>query len=453
MGDSMIKHYEVICIGTGGAGNTAAFRLARAGKKVLICDYKQFGGTCAISGCDPKKVMITAAEFTDFRRRMHSKNIIDQCVTPSWTAMMAHKREFTTNHSEKLKYKYSKAGIDYLEGKASFKSTNSLEINGNVYSFDHALVGVGSKPFPLQFPGNDMVCDNECFLNLDQLPKSVLFIGGGYISVEFANIANAFGAETYIVQIDDRLVPEFDADIVDVLTESLKDKGINIITGGRVECIEPAESGYKVFIKTVDGIITKNVDLVIHGAGRVANLDGLGLENAGVETVRRGVLVNGYMQTTNPAIYAGGDCTASEGYMLSPIAFMEGYVAAENILNENSKKADYVNTGTVMFNVPSISSIGYTEKRASAAGLDFKVNFQRTDHWFTSYRTVEKYSAYKVLIDNKTNKLLGVHLIGPHADDMINVFVVAMNQGATVSDLKKMLYAYPTASSDIIHML
>ncbi len=143
--------------------------------------------------------------------------------------------------------------------------------------------------------------------------------------------------------------------------------------------------------------------------------------------------------------------------MLSPIAFMEGgYIASGNMLEGgNKRKAVYDNIGTVMFNVPALSSVGgYTEQKAKAAGLDFRVNFQRTDHWFTSFRTIEKYSAYKVLIDNETNKILGAHLIGPHADDVINVFVVAMNQGGmTVFDLKKIIYAYPTASSDIIHML
>jgi len=449
----MSKHYDFICIGTGGAGNTAAFRLARDGKKVLICDYKPFGGTCAISGCDPKKVMITAAEFTDFQSRVMSKGVISEPATPSWKAMMAHKREFTDNHSDKLKYKYAKAGIDYLDGKASFTGEKSLKIGDDEFTFDMAFVGTGSTPLKLPFEGFEHVCTNECFLNLDALPNRILFIGGGYISVEFANIASAFGAEVTIVQVDTRLVPEFDNDIVDVLTESLLEKGVILKTGARVDSITRSGDGYKVFIRTRDGVVTRDVDLVVHGAGRVANLDGLGLENANIETSRRGIIVNEFMQTTNESVYAGGDCTDTEGYMLSPIAFMEGYIAAGNMLEGNKRTANYNNIGTVMFNVPSISSVGYTEKRAKEIGLDFRVNFQRTDHWFTSFRTMEKFSAYKVLIDNKTNQILGVHLIGPHADDVINVFVVAMNQGMTIYDLKKTIYAYPTASSDIIHML
>lgn len=446
-------HYDVICIGTGGAGNTAAFRLASAGKKVLICDYKQFGGTCAISGCDPKKVMITAAEFADFNRRLASKNVAGEELKLSWKGMMAHKREFTGNHSEKLKYKYDKAGVDYVEGKASFTGEKSLKIKDIEYTFDQAFIGTGSKPLVLPFEGFEYVCDNECFLNLDELPESVLFIGGGYISIEFANIANAFGAETTIVQVDKRLVPSFEAEIVDVMVESLEHKGINIVTDARVNSIVKNGSKYTVTIGTSEGQVTREVDLVIHGAGRVANLDGLALEKAGVDISRRGVIVNEYLQTTNPNIYAGGDCTDTDGYLLSPIAFMEGYIAASNMIDGNTKMPDYTYTGTVMFNVPGISAVGYTEAQAKQMNLDYRVKFQRTDHWFTSFRQGEEFSAYKVLIDNKTDRILGAHIIGPHAEDVINLFVIAMKQGMTTSDLKKIIYAYPTASSDILHMI
>ncbi|ADD68579.1 FAD-dependent pyridine nucleotide-disulfide oxidoreductase [Denitrovibrio acetiphilus DSM 12809] len=449
----MSKHYDVICIGTGGAGNTAAFKLAAAGKKVLICDYKQFGGTCAISGCDPKKVMITAAEFADFHRRMASKGVVECDIRLSWKAMMAHKREFTGNHSEKLKYKYDKKGIDYISGFATFTGEKSLKISGEEFTFDMAFIGTGSKPLVLPFNGFENVCDNECFLNLDELPKRLLFIGGGYISVEFANIANAFGAETTIVQVDDRLVPSFEADIVDVMVESLRQKGINILTNGRVSSIEKLDGSYRVIVDTPDGPVVRDVDLVIHGAGRVANVDGLDAGKAGVELSRGGVVVNSFMQTTNPAIYAGGDCTDTEGYLLSPIAFMEGYIAAHNMVNGNSKEPDYLNTGTVMFNVPGISAVGYTEKQAADAGLDFEVKFERTDHWFTSFRTIEHFSAYKVLIEKGTGRILGAHIIGQHAEDIINLFVIAIKQDLKISDLKKILYAYPTASSDILHMV
>lgn len=449
-----MREYDVICIGTGGAGNTAAFRLASGGKRVLICDYKQFGGTCAISGCDPKKVMITAAEFADFNRRLLSKNVVDKSLELSWQHMMAHKREFTGNHSEKLKYKYEKAGIGYLTGLAVFTGRNTLKVDDEEFGFRHAVISTGSKPLRLPFPGFEYVCDNECFLNLDELPERVLFIGGGYISVEFANIASAFGAEASVIQIDDRLVPAFEPELGEVMTRSLVDRGVNVITGTRVNSVTKNDRGsYDVELSDSDGISVREVDLVVHGAGRVPRLDGLALEDAGVESARRGVTVNEYMQTTNPAVYAAGDCAATEGYMLSPIAFMEGYIAAENILNGNSKTPDYVNAGTVMFNVPALSSVGYTERQAKEAGLNYRVKFQNTDNWFTSFRSMEKYSAYKILIENDTDRILGVHIIGPHAEDVINVFVVAMKLGGRVSDLKKIIYAYPTASSDIIHMI
>ncbi len=258
--------------------------------------------------------MITAAEFTDFQSRLASKDIINDQAAPSWKAMMAHKREFTDNHSEKLKYKYDKAGIDHINGKAVFTGEKSLKIGEEEFTFDMAFIGAGSKPLELPFEGGfDFVCTNECFLNLDTLPKKILFIGGGYISVEFANIAGAFGSEVTIVQIDNRLVPEFDSDIVEVLTESLIEKGgVTVKTGSRVDSIAASGDGYKVFIRTKDGLVTRDVDLVVHGAGRVANIADLELNKANIETTRRGIVVNDFMQTTNESVYAGGDCTDTE---------------------------------------------------------------------------------------------------------------------------------------------
>lgn len=448
-----MKHYDFIVIGTGGAGNTAAFRLASAGK-VLICDDKQFGGTCAISGCDPKKVMMAAAEFYDFGVRMADKEVAGTPAKPSWSAMMRHKREFTTGHTEKLIHRYNKAGIDTAVGRASFTGEHSVRVGGEEFSFGKALIASGSKPFPLPFPGSEHLCTNECFLDLDELPERVLFIGGGYISVEFANIAHAFGADVVIVQMDSRLVPGFEADIAEVMTESIKDKGMCVFTGAAVRSVEKTSAGkFKVMIDVGGKVISEVADLVVHGAGRVPNLDGLEPEKANIDYSRRGIKVSEYLQTANPDIYAGGDCTDTDGLMLSPVAFMEGYIAAENILKGNIKKPDYSDTGTVMFNVPALAAVGLTEQQAKERGLDFRTRFKRTEHWFTSFRLMEKFSAYKVIIENKTDKILGAHMIGPHAEDIINLFTLAMRQGSTIHDLRKVLYAYPTASSDILHMI
>jgi glutathione reductase (NADPH) len=449
----MKKHFDVICIGTGGAGNTAAFKLASEGKEVLICDDLPYGGTCAISGCDPKKIMITATEFSDFARRLFTKDVLSSIPQIDWKKMMEHKREFTQNYPDKLAHKYHKAGITHVKGRASFVSENILKVGDEEFTFDNCLIGTGSKPVPLPFEGAEHIIDNAEFLDLDDLPERILFVGGGYISIEFANIASAFGAVSTIVQLDDRLVPAFDKDIVEVLTESLSESGVNVICNTKVLKVEKMENCYKVTIDTCGIISEIMVNLVVHGAGRMANTDGLNCDLAGVEVSRRGIVVNDYMQTTNPKIYAAGDCSDTEGYTLSPIAFMEGYVAANNMLKGNYMKPDYKDVATVMFNVPSVASIGHTEESAEKAGLDFTVKFKHTDHWFTSFRVMEKFSAFKLLQERGTGKILGVHIIGPHAEDIINVFAVAIKNDIPSSQLKKIIYAYPTATSDIIHLL
>ncbi|MGE4317419.1 MAG: NAD(P)/FAD-dependent oxidoreductase [Deferribacterales bacterium] len=449
-----MKKYDIICIGTGGAGNTASAKLAKEGKKVLICDYAPFGGTCAISGCDPKKIMITAAEFSDFARRLLKNNVIGEKPVLSWADMMAHKRRFTEGHPAHLTHKYDKLGIDYVYGRAEFTGEHTLKIGAEEYEFGKCLIGTGSRPFPLPFEGAEYVADNSVFLDMDELPDSLLFIGGGYISVEFANIASAFGAHCTIVQADDRLVPAFDKDIADVMTESLKSKGMEIICGAKVKKIEKTPEGYNVCLATAEGERTICAGLPVHGAGRVANLEGLNPEKGNVSVSRRGVEVNKYMQSvSNPDVFAAGDCADTGGYMLSPVAFMEGYAAAVNMMGENVMTPDHADNATVMFNVPAVAAIGLTETQAKEAGIDYSVKFKRTESWFTSFRVMEEFSAYKVLTDKKTGLIVGAHLIGPHAEDVINIFAVAMKQRVKAADLKKIVYAYPTASSDIIHML
>jgi len=234
--------------------------------------------------------------------------------------MMRHKRVFTNGHPEHLVHKYEKSGIDYVTGKAEFTGEHSVKIGGVEYGFKKALIGTGSRPFPLPFEGAELVAGNAVFLDLDELPDSLLFIGGGYISVEFANIASAFGAKCAVIQADDRLVPAFDSFIGGIMTESMEAKGIEIICGAKVRKVVRRSEGFDVYVAASDKELVIHAGLVVHGAGRVPNLEGLNTEAAGVETTRRGVKVNEFMQTANPDIYAAGDCADTGGYLLSPVA-------------------------------------------------------------------------------------------------------------------------------------
>lgn len=446
------QKYDFLAIGSGVAGSTAVIECARNGLKSAIIDNKPYGGTCPLRGSDPKKILLGAAELYDWFTRMKNTGIINGDIRIDWQNLIQYKCSYTNNIPMKMEQSMSKMSIDSLSGNAEFVNENTLKIGDKFYESDNILVASGSVPTKLPFEGAELMSSSDDFLSLETLPDKIIFVGGGFISMEFAQAAGRAGAESIIVHSGERILQSFDKELVGLLDKAARNSGINIIVNNRVSKIET--DGDKLIAHLSNSEETIRADMIVHGAGRMANVYNMNLENGHVAYDVAGIKVNEFMQnTSNPYVYAAGDVTDSKGPYLATVAAMEGRVAAENIVNGNKKNPVYKNIPSVVFTIPTLASVGMQEEDAEKAGIKYNSRFQETSDWFTSYRIGEKYSGYKIITDENNTKILGAHLLGPSSEDVINLFTFAINRGITPEEMKNMVYSYPTASSDIVYML
>lgn len=450
----MNRKFDLIAIGTGSAASAAASRCRAAGWQVAIVDSRPFGGTCALRGCDPKKVLVGAAELTDWARRMQGKGIRTEQLKIDWQQLMQFKRSFTNPVPTKREEGLAKAGIAAFHGRARFVGPSTIQVNDDVLECRFVLIATGQRPADLEIPGREHLTNSEQFLDLDRLPPRILFIGGGYIAFEFAHVALRAGSQVTIVHRASRPLPGFDPDLVDQLVKHTRELGADIQLGSEAIGIEKTAGALNVLTSTSTEQRMFEADLVVHAAGRVPEIDDLDLEVAGVEWEKRGIKVNGFLQSvSNSVVYAAGDAVASGGPPLTPVAAYDGMLVAGNILEGNHKKPNYVGIPTVVFTIPSLASVGLSESNASEQGLKFQVKKQMTAEWYQSRRIAEPYSGYKVLVEEGTDQILGAHLLGNGAEEVINFFALAMRSGMRASDLKHQLFAYPTHASDVPYML
>ncbi|MCI0442518.1 NAD(P)/FAD-dependent oxidoreductase [bacterium] len=449
----MQRQFDLIVLGTGSAGSGAAYACRRAGWEVAIVDSRPFGGTCALRGCDPKKVLVGAADMIESVRRMQGHGIDSTDPKIVWSDLIQFKRTFTDPVPESREHGYDAAGIATYYGTARFVGRNSVQVGENTLTARAVLIASGAKPKQLDIPGEESILTSDDFLELEELPKKIVFIGGGYISFEFAHVAARAGAEVTIVHRSSRPLFRFDPDLVAKLVSASREIGINIQLDSDVTSIDITAKGLAVIVHSENGRQQICADVVIHGGGRVPNIDDLDLEKAGVEYSERGIKVNQFLQSvSNPGVYAAGDC-AESGPALTPIAGMESKVVAENLIHGNRKTLDYTVVPSVVFTLPPLASVGLLEAEAKTLGLEFESKFKNTESWYSSRRIREKHSAHKVLIEKESGRILGAHLLGSNADELINLFAAAMRFGLRSSDLKDLVYAYPTNSSNIPYMV
>lgn len=448
-----MKKYDVFVIGSGMAGMNIANICAGKGLKVGITDEMPYGGTCALRGCDPKKIMLAATEAKDFAQRLHEKQI-SEVPAINWKAAMKFKQEFVDAMPPKIEKGYKHNGIDTYHQSATFISKNQLQVGDETIEAGKIVIATGAKPKVLGIPGEEYTLTSTDFLNFKELPKSLLFIGGGYIAFEFAHMAARFGSEVTILHRGERPLENFDPFIVEQLTEATKKLNIKLVLNTNVSAVEKSGDSFKVTGKNGDEEQKWEAQAVIKSAGRPPAIFNLDLEKANIAFGKRGIEVNEYLQsTTNPNIYAAGDSADTDGIPLTPVAVMEGHIVASNITKGNTKKPDYTAIPTVVFTLPTMASVGLSEEKATEKGFDFTVNKNSVPGWFTAKRMNEKTYAYKTLIEKETGKILGAHLIGPHAEDVINLFAMAIKAGLTSRDIKTMILTYPSASSDIVYMV
>ena len=450
----MTRKFDVIAIGTGSAASAVASRCREAGWQVAIVDSRPFGGTCALRGCDPKKVLVGAAEAVDWIRRMKGKGVRAEKLQIDWPELMRFKRSFTEPVPERREHGFAIAGIATFHGRACFAGPTTVKVGEETLEGRYVVIAAGMVPADLEIPGAQHLTTSDQFLELNELPPRILFIGGGYIAFEFAHIARRVGSQVTILHRGPCPLALFDSDLVDQLVERTRELGIDVHIGTEAIGIERTSCELMVRALASGETRTFQTEMVVHAAGRVPEIHDLNLGEAGIEWEKRGVRVNEFLQSvTNPAVYAAGDAAASGGLPLAPVASYEGQIVATNLLKGNHQRPNYLGIPSVVFTVPPLATVGLSECGARKQNLNFTVKKEMTSTWYSSRRVAETCSGYKVLVEEGTDRILGAHILGSEAGEVINLFALAIRSGMRATELKHMLFAYPTSGSNMSRML
>ncbi len=450
----MTTTVDVIVLGTGTAAQTVAYTCREAGRSVAVVDYHPYGGTCQLRGCDPKKVLVGVSDLVDWSQRMQGKGVSAPSLSISWPDLIRFKRTFTDPVPEQNEQSFKQAGIITRHGRAHFIDRTSVRVGEDTLVGRHVVIATGACHATLGIPGEEHLTTSTQFLDLEELPRRIVFVGGGYIAFEFAHIAACAGAQVQVLHRGSRPLEKFDPDLVSLLMQASRELGIEVHVNRVVVAIERQGDHLLVHARTGAQEHTVEADLVVHAAGRVPEIDRLHLETAGIAYEKDGVSVNEYLQSvTNPAVYAAGDAVASGEFPLTPVAGMQGGIVARNLLEGNRQTPNYTGIPSVVFTTPPLARVGLLEDAARAQGLRFTTHHEDTSGWYSSRRVALRHTAFKTLVEEGTERILGAHLLGLHTEEIINLFALAIRTGLRASDLKQMVYAYPTSASDVSYMV
>jgi glutathione reductase (NADPH) len=445
---------DVIIIGTGTAAQSVAYPCREAGWNVVMVDSDPFGGTCQLRGCDPKKVLVGVAELVDWSHRLQGKGVSAPGLSLCWPDLMRFKRAFTDTKPLQNEHSFAQAGIMTRHGRAHFVDRTSVQVGEDTLVGRHVVIATGARHAPLRISGEEHLTTSTRFLELDALPGRVVFVGGGYIAFEFAHIAARAGAQVQVFHRGARPLKQFDPNLVSQLVQASQELGIEIQVNRVVTAIERRNGHFLVTTRTGAQEHTVEADLVVHAAGRVPEIDDLALEAAGIAYEPSGIVVNEYLQSvTNEVVYAAGDAVASGRFPLTPVAGMQGGIVASNLLEGSQHTPNYAGIPSVVFTTPTLARVGLSEEAARAQGLHFTVYHEDTSSWYSSRRVALPHTGFKTLVEEGTERILGAHLLGLHAEEVINLFALAIRAGLRATELKEMVYAYPTSASDIGYML
>jgi glutathione reductase (NADPH) len=442
--------YDLFTIGAGSGGVRASRYAARLGARVAAAEERYLGGTCVNAGCIPKKLFSYAAHYGEDFGDAAGYGWSTAAPVFDWRTLVANKdREI-----ERLNGVYAKlladAGVAVLRGRATLVDAHTVELGGRRFSARYILVATGGWPVVPRIPGSELaISSNEAF-HLGQLPRRVLVVGGGYIAVEFASIFNGLGVDTTLVYRREHLLREFDADLGSFLAGEMEKKGVRIRFRSNIERIVRA-AGEGALHATLDDGTTLEADCVMYATGRAPNTGGLGLAQAGVKLAANGaVVVDAKFQSSVPSIYAVGDVI--DRVLLTPVALAEGMVVAENLFGSGGRSMDYEGIPTAIFSNPNIGTVGLSEAKARERYREidvYRTTFGALRHQLTG--SGERV-LMKLVVDRQTERVLGVHMAGPDAGEIIQGFAVALKCGATKRQFDATIGIHPTIAEEFVTM-
>ncbi|MGF1571579.1 MAG: dihydrolipoyl dehydrogenase family protein [Sumerlaeia bacterium] len=446
-------HYNLIAIGTGPGSGGIPAKAIKAGMSVAVVEERAVGGTCALRGCTPKKLLIAAPEAYDFARRMNQNGLDAPNVKLDWPMMRRYKDAFIDKIPPINTHQYTSKGIELLRGHATFVGENTLEIEGKQYSADHVVLATGATPAAIEFPGSEHLLLSDDFFNVPELKGHVVFIGAGYISMEFAHVAARVGCKVTVIHRSDKPLRGFDRDLVEKLLVISRKQGINVVKNTEVKTLTKTPLGFRI-VTTNPDVEPFDCDVVFHGAGRDAKIQDLNLEAANVAHSKKGIAVKPTLQsTTNPHVWAVGDCADNNAPALTSVAALDSLIVADQLFGEKKLTSNYSGAPTAAFTIPQLCGVGLTEEEAKAQGIDYGVNFSDATKNYLSYRVNGDALMHKVLFDKKTDLIIGAHALDYEASEWINVFAMAIRFGITATQIKHSLFAYPSHGAAIRGMM
>ena len=431
--------YDLIVIGGGPGGYSAALSAAKAGLKVCLFEKDNLGGTCLNVGCIPTKYILDRATALEKIRHMTGEGMLRGAGEFSFKKIMTSKAGAIDKLTSGIGGMLRAAGVEVVKGLASFKNATTVTSGGKDYEAKKIIIATGSSPIRIPFPGNEYCIDSTAALALTKLPKRICIIGGGVIGLELGSAFRAFGAEITIVELMDSLLRGEEKAASDMLVRSLESRGIRIKCSTKVESVD--QNGAEYIVHTSAGDFT--ADCVISAAGRRANTEGLCVENAGLSLEKNGTIaVNEYLQTKTENIYAIGDVIG--GYMLAHAAYTEAEIAVDNILG-GSVKLDHSIMPRCVYTIPAFAAVGISSQTAADKGIETVIG--RFDYRGNGMAVAEgEQGCVFAIMEKATEKCIGFTLVGAQAPEMITAASIAVERGYTREDWRKLTVAHPSLS-------
>ncbi len=440
--------FDLFTIGAGSGGVASSRRAGSYGAKVAICEDSRVGGTCVIRGCVPKKLLVYGAQFADAFADAAGYGWTVAPPVHDWASLIAAKDREIDRLEGVYRDLLKNSGVWLIEGRGRLVDPHTVEVDGKHYTAANILVATGAHPVMPAIPGIEHAITSNEALDLPALPRRVVIVGGGYIAVEFAGIFSGLGAEVQLVIRGEELLNGFDDDIRVCLAQELRQRGIDIRARTQIARIEKRDHGVDLRTAHDD---TLSADLVMYATGRRPNTRGMGLEEAGVRLVgEKAVAVDNWSRSSVPHIYAVGDVT--DRLNLTPVAIAEGRALAETLFNDNPIEIDHRNVATAVFSQPPVGTVGLTEQEARRrhGAVDiYRARFRPMKHALSGR---EERTLMKLVVDRQTDRVLGCHMLGADAPEIIQGLAIALKCGATKRQFDQTIGIHPTAAEEFVTM-
>lgn len=441
--------YDLFVIGAGSGGVRAARMAAALGKKVAVAEERYLGGTCVNVGCVPKKLFVYASQFPElFHASAGFGWTIPQSPTLDWATL----RDNKTAEIERLNSIYhdliDNSGADLIDGRATIDGPHRVMVNNHTYTARTILIATGGWPYIPEFPGSEhAISSNEMFY-LDTLPKTAVVVGGGYIAVEFAGILNGLGVETHLVYRGSSLLKAFDREMSEKIQEGMAAKGVNMHLNSDIKAINETDAGLSVRFNDQTSL---NADLVLYATGRKANTAGLGLETTKVRMHDNGAIqVDRNFATADDSIYALGDVI--DRVQLTPVAIQEAMVLVDHLYGDGQVTIDYSNIPTAVFCQPEFATVGLTEEQARAEYSDIAVYLSDFKPMLQTLGGGADRITMKLVVDTESDRVLGCHMVGEHAAEIIQGMGIALKAEATKAHFDATVGIHPSAAEEFVTM-